>query len=280
MKNKFWVPLLTSLTSRSFSTFAALLLGLVSARADDQQQQPQPPAIEPRAERVLHSACDYLAEAPFFVLKSELWRERVTSSGEKLQFTRAYELHVRRPDHLHADLRGSFSHREFWYDGKTLSVLDDKQNLYSTVDLSGALDSAFDAAQKDYSIDLPLVDLAVSNPYASVTAKVQKGRYLAMSSVLGVQCHHLAFTQENIDWQIWIEDGPRPLIKKIVINHKLDPGQPQFTAILSDWDFQNRIANSDFEFEAPPGASKIQMEKPAADQASGEPDAIKSGNQE
>jgi len=219
--------------------------------------------IEPRAEKELRAACDYLAQAPFFLVKAELWRERVTDSGEKLQFTRILELHVRRPDCLHADMRGTVSHREFWYDGKAFTVLDQKRNLYSTVDLPGSLDFALDAAQKDYGIDLPLFDLIVSNPYASATAKVEKGRYLGIVPVLGVDCHHLAFTQENLDWQFWIVDGPQPFIRKIVLTHKLERGEPQFTALLTHWDFNSRIADSDFTFEAPSGAAQIPMQKPS-----------------
>ena len=123
-------------------------------------------------------------------------------------------------------------------------------------------DDAVDTARDEYGIDLPLIDLAVSDPYKDATAKVQGSRYYGISPVLGVLCHHLAFTQENVDWQIWIEDGPQPLIRKFVITYKNEPGQPEFTAFITHWDITDPIADSDFVFSPPVGASKIEMRKP------------------
>jgi hypothetical protein len=117
------------------------------------------------------------------------------------------------------------------------------------------------------------MDLAASDPYASLTAKIETGSYLGINQVLGVDCHHLAFSQENIDWQIWITEGAQPLIRKLILTHKLEPGAPEFTALLMHWDFSTPIAESDFEFEAPPGAIKIPMEKlkkNRSDQGAGE----------
>ena len=61
--------------------------------------------------------------------------------------------------------------------------------------------------------------------------------------MLGVNCHHLAFTQENVDWQVWIQDGPQPFIRKFVITHKNEPGAPEFTALITHWDLTQRIAD-------------------------------------
>jgi hypothetical protein len=51
------------------------------------------------------------------------------------------------------------------------------------------------------------------------------------------------------------------LIRKFVITHKNDPGQPEFTAFITHWDMTDRIADSDFVFAPPVGASKIEMRK-------------------
>ena len=99
-------------------------------------------------------------------------------------------------------------------------------------------------AAHDEGIDLPLIDLAMSDPYANATAKVEQGKYFGIATVLGVPCHHLAFTQENVDWQVWIEDGPQPLIRKFVITYKNEPGAPEFTALITHWNLTDRIAGS------------------------------------
>lgn len=234
-----------------------LLLG-VAGCATAQEQTNQPDAISPRAEKVLRSACDFLAQTPAFTFSAEIWREHVDDEGQKIQFSRTVEMDVKRPDRLRLEISSPLSARGFWYDGQTLTILDRKQNWYSTTNMPATLDEMADAAH-DQGIDLLLIDMALSDPYANATAKVEQGRYYGISPVLGVPCHHLAFTQENVDWQIWIEDGPQPLIRKFVITHKNDPGAPEFTAIITRWNMTDRIADSDFVFERPAGAAKIEM---------------------
>ena len=55
--------------------------------------------------------------------------------------------------------------------------------------------------------------------------------FLWLSKVQGQLCHHLAFRQEDIDWQIWIENGPTPLPRKFLITDKKAKGL-QVTALL------------------------------------------------
>jgi len=215
-------------------------------------------AISNRADRVLRSACEFLAHTSAFSFSAEIWREQVEEDGQKIQFSRTMTMDVKRPDGLRLEISSPLSERGFWYDGETLTILDRKHNWYSTTDMPGTLDQAADAAT-DKGIDLPLIDLAMSDPYQNATAKVQDGKYYGLSPVLGVSCHHLAFTQDNVDWQVWIEDGPQPLIRKFVITYKNESGSPEFTALITHWNLTDRIADSDFVFERPPGATKIEM---------------------
>src|SRR5262249_10308015 len=63
---------------------------------------------------------------------------------------------------------------------------------------------------------------------------------------------------EDIDWQIWIENGPQPTPWALVITYKTQPSQPQFTAVFSDWDFAPRIDDPVFTPELTPGTEKIR----------------------
>jgi len=229
--------------------------------------------LSPQADRCLRAACQYLAEAPSFCLTAEVWREHVTAAGQKLQFSRTVTFDVKRPNRLHIEIRSPHSERGFWYDGKSLTVLDRKRNLFSTAPMPGTLDAALDSAHDQYGIDLPLMDLALSDPYQNATSKVIQGTDYGLAPVLGVDCRHLAFTQENVDWQVWIQDGPHPLIRRFVITHKNEPGAPEFTAFITHWDLTQRIADSDFVFEPPPGATKVEMraDRPGSREDTGAP---------
>ncbi len=230
-------------------------LALASVAAPGQSQT----NLDAQAERILSAACQYLAEAPYFGLTGEIWREHVRTSGQKVQFSRTVNMEVKRPNRLHLEVASPHAQRGFWYDGKSLTILDRVPGFFSMAFMPRTLDAMIDKAHDDLGIDLPLVDLAVSDPYKNATAKVVTGKYYGLAPVLGLNCHHLAFTQENVDWQIWIQNGPQPLIREFVITHKNEPGVPEFTALITQWNFTDRISDSDFVFEAPRGATQVEM---------------------
>ena len=238
----------------SFLSFGLVALALAAPAQNETR-------IDPRAERILRAACDYLAETPQFSITAEIWRDHVYDSGQKVQFARTADLQVKRPNRLHAEFHSSHTQRAFWYDGKVLTELDRKRNLFCTSKVPGTIDGAIDTAEEELGLDLPLIDLAISDPYKNAVARVTQGIYFGLSPAMGFQCHHLAFTQDNVDWQVWIEDGPQPLIRKFVITHKNESGAPEFTALIKAWDLVNRIAESAFVFDPPSGAVKIDRLK-------------------
>jgi hypothetical protein len=240
-------------------SIAASLLLLAAGCASAQEQT----NLSPRADRELRSAFHFLEKTPAFSLTAEIWREHVDEAGQKIQFSRTVTMDVKRPDGLRLEITSPNTARGFWYDGKTLTVLDRKHNFFSTTAMPATLDKTVDAAHDQFGIDLPLIDLALSDPYKNAVAKVTGGKYFGIAPVLGVLCHHLAFTQENVDWQVWIEDGPQPLIRKFVITQKNEPGAPEFTALITRWNVSDRIADSDFIFNQPKGAAKIEMQESA-----------------
>jgi hypothetical protein len=80
---------------------------------------------------------------------------------------------------------------------------------------------------------------------------------LGDADVNGQTCRALAFVERDIDWQIWIANGPRPTPCKLLITYKTEPSQPQFQAVFSNWDFAPRIDPAVFTPELPPGTEKV-----------------------
>ncbi len=235
---------------------ACALAGLcaVSAPAADVK-----PVIDPNADKLMKRMGDYLAQAPFFSVNAEVWQDLQLGSGQRIQAGRTVTLQVRRPDRFHAEVRSPRRNRALYYDGKSITLLNRVRNFYGSIPAPASLDEALDTASDRFGITLPLEDLIVSDPYASAIQKVVSGRDLGPVTVLGVPCEHLAFSQDVIDWQIWIEDGVKPVPRKIVITYKDEDGSPQYTAIFSDWDFQTKLPDFLFTFEPPSGASKVNV---------------------
>ena len=107
---------------------------------------------------------------------------------------------------------------------------------------------------------LPLVDLLYSDPYAVLIEGVTYGRYLGIHQAAGVACHHLAFSQDTIEWQIWIDAGEKPLPRKLVISYVQEPGEPQYSAVIRRWNLESSVPEGLFTFEAPEGAQKVDAQ--------------------
>ena len=245
-------------TSFAAGTVVCLIAMSVPA-ADVAKPSVEKPAIDPQADELFRRMSDYLAQAQFFSVSAEIWQDIQLGSGQQVQAGRTVELQMRRPDRFHAEVRSTRRNRALYYDGKAITILNRAQNFYGSIPAPATLDEALDVASERFGIALPLEDIVVSDPYKSAMNKITAGIHLGSVTVLGVPCEHLAFTLENVDWQIWIEQGARPVPRKIVITYKDEEGTPEYTAIFSNWDFQNKLSDFLFTFEPPPGATKISV---------------------
>ncbi len=218
--------------------------------------------VTPKAKKILSNMSEYLASKPEFTVKAEVTYDSLIWDSQKIQFGGSAEAAVRRPDRLHLKFRGDERNLQAVFDGKKFNLLDITANVYTTVESESSIDAALDRVYDDYGVSIPLGDLIHSDPYATLMGSVQSGFSMGVHNVGGVPCDHLAFTQESIDWQIWIEAGPTPVPRKIVISYKDAPGSPQYTATYSDWNFSPGLAGRHFEFRPPEGADKIEFLPP------------------
>ena len=221
-------------------------------------------AIEPYADELLQQMGETLKAAPEFMFKAETMVDAVSETDQKIQYSGTITVAVRRPDGLQADSVGDRGTRSFWYDGQTITLLDRNQNVYATAPAPNGMDAALDYAVDRFGVSTPLVDLVFSDPYAILSENIQTGKYLGLHRVAGRSCHHLAFTQQTIDWQIWLSGGTRPLPCKVVITYKNKPGSPQYAAVLTKWDFASRFTDAMFSFQPPADASQIEFMPNAA----------------
>jgi hypothetical protein len=167
---------------------------------------------------------------------------------------------VVRPSRFASDASGDTLNRSAWYDGRTLSALEKDDNEYLTVEMPGTIDAVLDKLSDEYGVVVPLSDLVYSDVYATLMEGVVYGEYLGIHQAAGVACHHLAFSQEDVDWQIWIEAGDRPLPRKILISYAEEPGAPQYTATIRRWNLDPKLPDDLFVFEAPDGATRISLD--------------------
>jgi len=215
--------------------------------------------IDPRADRILRQMGSLLRNARQFRFEATEMFDDVRPSGQKLQFTNQTVIAVHRPNQVYADVQGDTANRRFWYDGKHVTVLEKFENLYVTMNGARDIDTTVDLVVEKYGLHVPLLDLLYADPYRIVTERVRTGAYIGLHQMRDVKCHHLAFTQDDVDWQIWIDEGARPLPRKVVITYKKLPMQPQYLATFQRWDLSPRLPASQFAFRRPAVAEKIGL---------------------
>jgi hypothetical protein len=245
---------------------AALVLScgiLAPAWSAEGPKKAKAPDIEPKAGEILQQMCDYLKNLQQFSVQAEITEDVLLTSGQRIQFGRSVEASVRRPDRLRAESVGDTDDRQLVYDGKTITLMDRSKNFYTTITAPPDLDAALEYATQAFNLRAPLADLIYTKAYENLTAGVLSGFYVGLSKVQGVPCHHLAFKQKDIDWQIWVENSSTPVPRKFLITDKAAQGL-QFTALFTKWNTSPQFEDSLFTFVAPEKAEKIDILPAAA----------------
>ena len=216
-------------------------------------------AIEADADRILRAMGDYLKSADAFSFHADIAYDEILATGEKAQYGAVSDMFVRRPNRLLVTSDGDEFQRKIFFDGKTITLFDVQKGLYAVTKVPGKLDSALDMVFEKFGLSVPLADFVYADPYAVLRENAEYGGVLGEHGCGESRCHHLLFTQEFIDWQIWIETGPRRVPRRLVITYKDEPGSPQYEVRLSGWDFQPRLSEHSFTFHPPDGAVEIEF---------------------
>jgi hypothetical protein len=226
----------------------AAFAGGTARAAAPEADSAQKPDVEPQARALLGKMSDFLGNQRQFSVQADGSTEVVLQSGQKVEFDHSSDVRVKRPDKLRSDRRGEKMDAEFYYDGHSFTLYGKNVRYYATADAPGTIDEALDAARERLGIEAPAADLLYSKPADILMEDVVSGTYLGTVAVRGVSCHHLAFRGNETDWQIWIEDGPRPVPCKFVITSKKVQGSPEFMVEFSKWNFSPRLGDEVFHF--------------------------------
>ncbi len=234
--------------------FAAALISVIGsgmpleARAD-----------EAAAKALLKAMSDYVAgqKSISFSFDSDL--EIVTKDKQKLALASSGTVTLNRPDKIHVTRHGGFANIEAIFDGKTLSLIGRNANVYGQVDVPGSIDHLIDELRDTYHRPVPGADLLQSNLYDALMPLVVDVKDLGSGVIGGVECDHLAFRNNEVDWQIWIAQGARPYPCRYVITSKLVDDGPQYSVRIRDWKAGNEVASDDFSFKIPDNAKKMQL---------------------
>ncbi len=234
--------------ARNVLILLVLVLSLTStALAMDRQ-------VDAEADKLLKDMCSFMAATKAYTAIGHVLEDRVQDNGMKLKFSRSSTIAVNKPAQLRAETKGEFTDKLTVINGPKMSILDNEAGVYQEVEVPVGLAATMDHLLETYGVNVPTSDLLTEDPYTSINTGVITGEYVNKSELNGVVCHHLAFRQLDVDWEVWIQDGDKPLPLRLVITDKTKVGNPQYMLEFTDWNLQPSFADDTFEFKAPEGA--------------------------
>jgi len=215
----------------------------------------------PQAKSWFKRMCDYLDSLQSFQFHASTVREVIFPKGGRIDQTYDTDVVVQRPNKLRVDFIKPNANRTVYYDGSNLTVYTPKMNLYGMVAVPPTIERMLDTVLDDYGIAFPLADLFRQNAYATAMKNVTMGIVVGPSIIDGVMCKQLAFQGRDFQFQVWVEDSPTPIPRRLVIIDQGVKGDPRFMATISKWSSNPAIDQSMFCFTPPPGAKRIQIIK-------------------
>ena len=231
-----------------------------AAPAPVRKPMPTGKAIDPAAIQALDKMGAYLRSLGSFGIDAEMATDDVLASGQKVKQSGLVQFRVRRPDRLRADIAGDRRNQQMFYDGKTFTIYDRPANYYAAFAAPPRLVELVQTVEDTYGIDLPLADLFTWGADTKATAAITAASDLGTSMIKGVSCDHYAFRQPEVDWQIWIERGTKPLPRKLVITTVTEKMQPEHEMVMT-WNVDAPLTEQTFAFVPPHGAQRIDFAK-------------------
>jgi hypothetical protein len=177
-------------------------------------------------------------EAKEFSFQARTIRVNANQNGELLHIAHVFKVTVRRPDRLLVDGTGDDGPRKLIYDGKTAMLALDDGKKYASIPVPDNIDGMMQVVVGHFDVDFPLADFLTSAPDRAFLTGVTAGRQINMVTIDGVPCRHLVFSQPpGIELELWLENNDQSLPRRLIVTYRSLPGEPNFVAEMSDWNF-------------------------------------------
>lgn len=217
------------------------------------------PELDPEVLARLDAMGKFLRKQRAFVVRAEATTDDILENGQKIQLSSTSELWIKRPNRLRIKTSTDRKEREMYYDGATFTLVGARVGHYARFQAPPTIDETIDVAEARYGIEIPVVDVFYWGTEKSVVGRLSSAISIGPSRVRGVATEQFALRQDDVDWQIWVSLGARPLPQKLVITTTSEPTEPQHVVML-EWTLGALLPDELFEFSPPPGAHEIPFD--------------------
>jgi hypothetical protein len=234
-------------------------LVLVLAAGCNRQEPLTPEAARSKGDAMLRQMSQTLASSQSFSYRAEQAVEHIRGGGERVIDRFSRRTIVRRPNQLAFTDQGENRNLAAWYDGKQLTLVANREQIWVRGPMPATLDEAMDFVSTEYAVQIPTADLLYSNPFDALITPDTTGGWVNVEEVDGRTCDHLSYQQAVVDWQIWLTQDDRRLPCQLHITYKAEPGQPVARISFHDWNAAPVLTNDTFKPVVPEGYRRLRL---------------------
>jgi len=167
------------------------------------------------------------------------------------------EVYFDGPDKMLVNLKGDKGHRGYWYNGDVLVFYSYNENNYAVIDAPSTTLETIDSVYSTYGIDFPAADFFYPTFTDDLLANSNEIVFDGIRVIDGKECFHIITKGKEETIQFWISNNVfyTPVKMLIMKNNS----NLQYEATFSNWQFNQVLPVSMFEFVAPPKAREISI---------------------
>ena len=215
-------------------------------------------ATAPDAKALLLRMADFLGKTKAFSVNIDAVYDVMQPTGQKIEFGEVRRVLIDRPDRLRVQSEMSNGEKlTMYFDGKTFTMFSPRENVFTKLEKPGSVDSVIKFIVQDLQTPIPLSMILLASVKDQLEKRVTEVDFVEQTSIAGKPVDHLAARTDDVDFQVWVAQGARPLPLRVVITHDFAEGQPQFSADLNDWNLAPKIDEAALAFSPPQGAEAV-----------------------
>lgn len=208
----------------SYPSLAVLLLAACVRVQSVESKPPEPAAqLDTQAVAILRSAVDFIYGAKSYSATLSHTTTISSAPDKKSEFASKYEVSVERPNKLAFVIKDGKLRCAVLSDGQTLCTYAPPLKLYTQQEAPKTLTDLFNIDEMTF-VRQDLNSLLFLDQFATTDAMGVILKNVLTLKIIGVErlsdnstAYRLHFTEREIDWDMWIQDGKQPLVRKISI---------------------------------------------------------------
>jgi hypothetical protein len=219
------------------------------------------PDLDPGSRRVLEEMSATIAHADRMSFEADLWTTDPRQDDQVTERSHA-RVTIDRPNKVFVQESGASGvAREFFYNGRQVTLSDPANGTYSTSPAPPTIDEMLNMISRKYELSPPLAVLLRRQPFEALIRHGGVARVTGTTEVGGVPSDEITFAHDELGWILAVGQHDR-LPRRLAIRSNDTMNAPVRRAQIHNWDLDAPAPVDLFEARLPDGAQRVEWAVP------------------